>query len=420
MRYAYTALMYLMIPALLMRLLWRARKAPDYKERWNERFGCFAAPEQITPIWLHAVSLGEVNAAIPLIKQLLNDYPDKRVLVTTTTPTGSRRVQSVFADSVEHVYLPYDFPDALDRFIKRVQAEVAIIMETELWPNMIDMCKKNNIPVLIMNARLSERSAKGYSRIRKLVQEMLEKVDTVAAQTETDAQRFIELGLSEDKVKVLGNVKFDITIPDGISEQASELRSKWGAQRPVFIAASTHDGEDEIILEAFAELKKAMSDAVLVLVPRHPERFDKVAALCREKDFHTVLRSEDSFCSDQMDIFIGNTMGELLLFYATADVAFVGGSLIPVGGHNLLEPAALSIATVTGPNMFNFTRVYQLMQDAEAVITVDNAQTLAAAVKDLFDNPQQREALAKNGLKVVEENRGAVERQMQLIKTIID
>lgn len=418
MRYLYTILLYLCTPFILLRLLWRARKNPEYAKRWNERFGCFSAPDVTTPIWVHAVSLGEVNAAVPLIKRLLADYADQRILVTTMTVTGSQRVRAAFGKQVEHVYLPYDFPDAIQRFLNRVQPKISIFMETELWPNLITVCNKNNIAIMIANARLSQRSAQGYQWIAPLVREMLSKVTVVAAQTEADAQRFIDLGSPQDKVKVLGNIKFDMALPDDIAVKALQLRQTWGEQRPVFIAASTHENEEAIILQAFAEIKKDVNDALLILVPRHPERFAKVIDLVRAHGYAMALRSENLNLEKTIDVFIGNTVGELLVFYAAADVAFVGGSLVAVGGHNLLEPAALSLPILTGSEMFNFTRIYQLMIDADAVITVTNAEQIANTVKLLFADKTRSQQLGENAHRVFDDNRGAVEKHVQLIKNI--
>lgn len=418
-RIIYTFVFYLSIPFLLVRLWWLGRKNPAYRQRWGERFAYPGNSYDHVDIWLHAVSLGEVIAVMPLVKRLQQQNPQCKILITTTTPTGSARVQQVFADTVTHVYLPYDYPGAIKRFLNTFQPRMAIIAETELWPNMLHYCGRNKIPVLLANARLSERSLRGYAKISSLVQAMLSHITLLLAQSTADAERFTMLGSDPERVKISGSIKFDITIPPAVITAGQELRQKWGAQRPVLIAASTHAGEDEQILAAFKSVRQAIPEAVLILVPRHPERFDKVAALCQQAGFNTVLRTNDDQCDDQMDILLGNTMGEMLLFYAAADVAFVAGSLIAHGGHNVLEPAALGMAIITGPHVFNFTAINDMLTQAQAIITVHDQQQLAQAVIKLFREPDTRQTMSDKASQVVAENRGALDKHLHYIGELL-
>ncbi|MEE9452746.1 MAG: lipid IV(A) 3-deoxy-D-manno-octulosonic acid transferase [Gammaproteobacteria bacterium] len=418
MRNLYTIILYLVTPFLLLRLYWRGRQNAGYRQRWYERFGYLASPQKPVDLWLHAVSVGEVIATIPLVKQLQLENPTTRILVTTTTPTGSMRVQQVLGDTVEHVYLPYDLPVAVKRFLKAWQPRLAIIMETELWPNMLHYCGHTNTPVLIANARLSERSARGYAKISSLARAMMSHITLLLAQDKTDAQRFIDLGLDPERVRISGSIKFDISIPTQIIDAGKQLRQKWGKQRPVVVAASTHSGEDEQILAAFNTVRQDFADAVLIIVPRHPERFDKVASLCQQAGFNTVMRTNSEQYSENMDILVGNTMGEMLLFYAAADVAFVAGSLIPHGGHNVLEPAAMSKAIITGPHVFNFTTINALLSEAQAIISVNDAQQLATAVIKLFREQPIRQQMGRSASQVVEKNRGALAQHVQYIRQL--
>jgi len=415
-RFSYTLLYYLLLPLVFARLLWRSKKAPLYRKRWAERLGFFKAPAQTSGLWLHSVSVGETIAAAPLIKQIQHTYPDLPITITTMTPTGSERVKALFGDKVFHVYVPYDTPAAVRRFLKKVQPKLALIMETELWPNLIDQCARQQIPVLIANARLSERSAKGYGRFTKLTHPMLRQVSCIAAQAEADGQRFIELGLAAEKLQVTGSVKFDIQVVDELLEAAQKLKSEWGEQRPVWVAASTHDGEDEPVLQAFKQVLEHCPQALLVLVPRHPERFSEVANLCRHHDFNISLRSQQQPVTAKTQILLGDTMGELMLFFAAADVAFVGGSLVATGGHNFLEPAALEVPVIAGPHVFNFTEISQLLVDAGGMCQIDGAVPLAAKVQQLLMQPEARQAMGKAALAVVQSNGGAQQRVFEMIK----
>lgn len=411
-RTLYTLLFHLGLPLVALRLYLRARKAPAYGQRIAERFACKLAPMRQDGIWVHAVSVGESIAAAPMIRALLKAYPDLPVTLTCMTPTGSERIRAMFAEEprIQHCYLPYDLPWAAGRFLDHVRPRLGIIMETELWPNHIHQCAKRGIPVALANARLSERSARGYARFAGLTRPMLAEMSLIAVQTETEAQRFRSLGARPECVQVTGSIKFDLKIDAQLQPRARDLRERWGAgERPVWIAASTHEGEDALILEAHRQLLQAHGDALLVLVPRHPERFDAVHGLCQAQ-FTTVRRSSGVPVEAQTQVLLGDTMGELLFLYALADIAFVGGSLVPTGGHNPLEPAALALPVLTGPHVFNFLEISAMLREAGALQEVDDASGLAGAVRRLVELPQDARRMGEAGRAVMLANQGALQR----------
>ncbi|WP_307987270.1 lipid IV(A) 3-deoxy-D-manno-octulosonic acid transferase [uncultured Pseudomonas sp.] len=412
-RTLYTLLFHLGLPLVAIRLWLRARKAPAYARRIGERFALNLPTLQPGGIWVHAVSVGESIAAAPMIRELLKRYPQLPITVTCMTPTGSERIQALFANEprIQHCYLPYDLPWAAARFLNRVQPKLAVIMETELWPNHIHQCAKRGIPVALANARLSARSAKGYGRFARLTRPMLEEMSLIAVQTETEAERFRQLGARPECVEVTGSIKFDLTIDPQLLVDARELREQWQAlARPVWIAASTHEGEDEIVLAAHRQLLGHYPNALLMLVPRHPERFNQVFELCQREGFATVRRSSGEPVTASTQVMLGDTMGELLFLYALADTAFVGGSLVPNGGHNLLEPAALAKPVLSGPHLFNFLEISAMLRDAGALEEVGDAQGLALAVQRLFELPQDARRMGQAGLKVMQRNQGALQR----------
>ena len=415
MRKFYTILLYLLMPVVIARLAWRGIRAPDYWRRWPERFGRIRPALGAQVIWIHAVSVGEVLAAEPVVQALLEQRPDHSILITTVTPTGSARVTALFGDTVAHVYAPYDLPGAVSRFLGRVSPQLAIVMETELWPNLFHACQDRSTPLLLVNARLSERSVAGYRRVRSLAGQTLSCVTEIAAQSELDADRFRSLGADESRITVTGNMKFEQRIPPGLPEQADVLRRDWGVDRAVWVAGSTHAGEDEMLLDVFRQLRKQFRDCLLVLVPRHPERFGHVAELCRERGYNTMLRSEGVPCTAETEVFIGDSMGELALFYAASDVAFTGGSLVQHGGHNLLEPAALGVPVVTGPHVFNFVEICELLLQAGAAEKVADTDELLTTLSRWLGDADERHRVGQRGREVVEKNRGALQSVMSMI-----
>lgn len=415
----YTVLLYVLVPLALLRLYWRGRRDHDYRRRWSERFGFLPSPLQTDCLWIHAVSVGEVRAALPLIRALQIHYPTTPLLVTTTTLTGSRQVREALGTQVHHAYAPYDLPGAVQRFLQRARPKLAIIMETELWPNLLRRCAAAGVPVLLANARLSERSARRYARIKGLTTAMLHEITLIAAQADADAERFRALGAP--RVRTIGNLKYDLTLPTALPEQGETLRQElFGSDRPVWIAASTHAGEDEQILQALTLVRSHWPELLLLLVPRHPERFNHVAVLCRQQGFNLVRRSERRSCTPETAVFLGDSMGELLLFYAAADLAFVGGSLVPIGGHNVLEPALLRLPILFGPHMFNFSEASQRLLEAAAAWRVVDATALAAAVNRLLADPSGRYMAGQRGREVVERHRGALTALLECIAILLN
>ncbi|WP_236179782.1 lipid IV(A) 3-deoxy-D-manno-octulosonic acid transferase [Pseudomonas mosselii] len=420
-RTLYTLLFHLGLPLVALRLFLRGRKAPAYRARIAERFACQLPAMRQGGIWVHAVSVGESIAAAPMVRALLKQYPDLPITLTCMTPTGSERIRAMFEGEprVQHCYLPYDLPWAAGRFLDHVRPRLGIIMETELWPNHIHQCARRGIPVALANARLSERSARGYARFAGLTRPMLEEMSLIAVQTETEAERFRTLGARDECVQVTGSIKFDLKVDDQLPPRASALREQWAArQRPVWIAASTHDGEDALILEAHRELLKVHSDALLILVPRHPERFAAVHELCAGQ-FTTVRRSNGDTVTAQTQVLLGDTMGELLFLYALADIAFVGGSLVATGGHNPLEPAALALPVLMGPHVFNFLEISAMLRDAGALQQVDDAEGLAGAVRRLVELPQDARRMGEAGRAVMQANQGALQRLLDGLAALI-
>lgn len=420
MRRLYSLLLYLLTPLVVARLLWRSRRAPDYRRRIGERLG-FPPPLGDQPtLWVHAVSVGEVQASAPLIQRLRQAYPQWPVLVTTTTPTGSRRLRELLGEEVLHVYAPYDVPWVVERFLAAARPRLAIFMETEIWPNILAGCQRRGIPTLLANARLSERSARAYGRVPEFTRATFGLLDRVAAQTQADRERFQALGVPAGRLGVTGSIKFDQRLAPSRREQAAVLRRAWGVDRPVWIAASTHEGEDEQVLDAHRQVLEQLPGALLVLVPRHPERFGRVAALIAKQGFSLVRRSEQRPCAPGTQVFLGDSMGELPMFYAAADLAFVGGSLVPTGGHNPLEPASAGIPVLMGPHTFNFAEISALLIREEAARQVQDAAALAEQVHAWLADAHERVRHGDQGRRVVEQNRGALDRLMAGIRELME
>lgn len=417
-RIAYSCLFYLAIPIILLRLLYKSRRNAEYLNNIDERFGKISLDHE-NNIWVHAVSVGEVVATVPMIKRLQELFPNSHIVLTTMTPTGRERANALFDGNISIFYVPYDLPHCVQRFLDAVKPRAIVIMETEIWPNFMHYASNLKIPVLLANARLSPRSFRGYRRFKKSMSVLLKQYAYIAAQGRLDADRFIALGANPSSVVITGNMKFDQKIPASIHEKASLFQSLLGQNRLIWLAASTHEGEEEQILKAYAKIRKKLDQVLLVIVPRHPERFAKVANLCRKQGYNTVLRSDNMPCGNDTEVFIGDSMGELAAFYAACDVAYVGGSLVPTGGHNLLEPAALGIATLTGPHVFNFVEITELLEQAGAVKKINNSEQLAKEVCAWLHDSAVRTNVGDRGRKVVENNRGAVEKHLKLFASLI-
>ena len=417
-RRLYTLFFFLCLPLILLRLLYRAIKAPAYARRWAERFA-LGGDVRSGGIWVHAVSVGESIAAAPMVRELLKRYPALPITVTCMTPTGSEQIRKLFGGQVGHAYLPYDLPWLQRRLLRRLQPKIGIIMETELWPNLVAEAGRARVPLVLANARLSVRSARGYQRVGALVRPMFAALDWVAVQSQAEALRFIELGVGREQMQVTGSIKFDFRPDPQQVQQAQELRARWGSDRPVWIAASTHAGEDEQVLRAHRQVLDTLPDALLILVPRHPERFDSVARQVSETGFGMVRRSSGALPAADQQVLVGDTMGELVFLYACADLAFVGGSLVPNGGHNYLEPAALGLPVLSGPHRFNFTEISELLEGAGALQVVADETALAVAVQQWLQDSPARQRAGQAGQAVVADNQGALERLLQGIDRLL-
>ena len=410
MRYFYTILFYLAIPFILLRLLWRSMKAPAYRHRWYERFALYNKNYPQNVIWFHAVSVGESEAVFPLVKQIQKKHPNLKVLITTTTPTGSARVQAVMNDTVIHVYLPYDMPDAIYRFMRCFKPKLAVIMETEIWPNLFLACGKRGIPLYIINARLSEKSSRGYQKISSLIRPALAQVSLVATQTDNDAKRFIGIGAESAKVKTFGNIKFDITVPQEIIEQGIQIKINLFAGRFVWLIASSHKNEELIFFNLYQDIKKKIPELLLVVVPRHPERFSEVKKQCDQQHLVIVLRTSKEKINLNTDVYLADTLGELKMLYASSDVAFVGGSMVPNGGHNALEAAAVDVPIMFGPYTSNFKDIVHGLIAANAALECHDKEALVSNLLMLYQQSSYRTMLVENAKDFLIRNQGATDK----------
>lgn len=412
---------YLLLPYALWNLLWRGFFYRPYWNRWHERFGFVPRVAGQRIIWVHAVSVGEVRSSAPLIAELDARYPEHRIHVTTMTPTGSEQVRELFGERVGHSYVPYDLPDAVARFLDRVRPDLAVIAETEFWPNIFAACRKRRIPLFLVNVRVSEASLRGYLRAPRIVRDMLHNADLICPQTEVDAARLRQLGAPAERIKVTGNLKFDVPLPESLMQEAAAVRQLWGRHRPIWIAASTHAGEEALVLDAFARLREKFPDLLLVIVPRHPERFDRVAQLCERRGYEIALRSlTHSELEPTVDIVVGDTMGELQRLYAASDVAFVGGSLVRHGGQNILEACAVRVPVVFGPHMFHFEEIASLALARGAARQVHDANELVEAVGLFLERPELRREAGEAAHSLMEDNHGALERTLRLMDETLD
>lgn len=405
LQFIYSQLIRLLLPFILVRLWWHGRKAPELRRNWYQRLGIVPRAEGKV-VWVHAVSVGETIAAGPMVRRLLARDPDITILMTAMTDTGLAQAKKMFGDQVQYAYAPYDTPGSIRRFLKRARPRILVIMETEIWPNMIRQCRALNVPIFLINARLSERSARGYERIRSLALPVMRSISWVAAQAEKDAERFCRIGVTPSKVAVTGSVKFDVDIPESVRQASLALREEL-ADRIVWIAGSTHEGEDVQLLEAHRKVLATHPKTLLIIVPRHPERFESVADQIEKAGFKAARRSQVAQ-PGSAQVYLGDTMGELMMLYGASDMAFVGGSLIERGGHNPLEPAAWGIPVFSGPHVFNFETIYDRLLDDSGVKLVANAEELATHIVALIDDAEERKAIGDRALAVVEKNRGAL------------
>ena len=418
MRRLYTLILYLLAPVVVARLYLRSIRAPKYRERIGERFGRVPPVVGEGTIWVHAVSVGETQAALPLIGALRELAPERPLVVTTTTPTGSDRVRDSLGPEITNYYLPYDLPGALHRFLDAVRPTLVIIMETEIWPNLFYDCEARGIPLVVANARLSPASMRGYTRVRALVASTLGRTSLICAQSEEDAERFRTAGAPYDRVRALGSIKFDLRVPPAAHTEGEALRLLLGNDRLVWIAASTHHGEEAMVLTAFERVRRRVPESLLILVPRHPERFDGVASLCAGKGWRIVRRSGGAGPAG-CDIYLADTMGELMMLYAAADVAFVGGSLVPIGGHNLLEPAALGRPVQFGPHMFSSIEAAERLSETGGGVQVRDAEELADSTVELLLDPDRRDRMGRAARETVTANRGALDRLLGALQAYL-
>lgn len=418
LRLIYNALIYVAAPLAFGWAAWRGIRDPLYRDRLSERFG-HTDLRLNGAIWVHAVSVGEVQAAAALVRTLRQRYPDRPLLVTTATPTGAQRVQALFGDGVHHSYLPYDLPGAVRRFLDRVQPVIAVVMETEVWPNLYRECGRRQLPIVLASARLSERSVRRFRRIAGLFRDALRQGIVIGAQTQADADRFVVVGANRASTHITGNVKFDLEIPEEARIKGPALRVAQFADRFVWVAGSTHDVEEDLVLQAHRSVQQARRDALLILVPRHPNRFERVRQWLASQEVSYATRSRGESVTAQTGVLLVDTLGELLMFYAACDVAFVGGSLVPIGGHNLLEPAALERPVLTGPNNFNAPDIARLLFESGAALEVQSGDALAATLCDLASDPERRSRMGSAARAIVEANRGALARVMALIEPLL-
>ncbi|HZV97890.1 MAG TPA: lipid IV(A) 3-deoxy-D-manno-octulosonic acid transferase, partial [Methylophilaceae bacterium] len=416
-RILYTLLFYLLLPITPLRLLWRGLRQPEYLRHWGERFGFYSHKVDRPVIWLHCVSVGETRAAAPLVQELQQRYPQHIVLLTHATPTGRATSEQLFGDQVLRAYLPYDVPDAVSRFLKHFRPAIGLLMETELWFNLIAACKKRGMPLLLVNARLSQKSAHGYAQIARLTEEGLAGLAAIAAQTDVDAERLQSLGAQ--KVLVMGNLKFDVEPPADAADLGLQLRVKLGKNRPVFLAASTRENEEALILDAIASAK--IPQLLSIIVPRHPQRFEEVANLFKKRGIRYIRRSQLDHAEliSSVEVVLGDSMGEMFTYYAASDVAFIGGSLLPYGGQNLIEASAMGKPVLVGPYTYNFSAASEQAIAAQAAWRVGDSTDLAKALQRLFGDPELRQSMGWAALDFSSSAGGAAHRIAELVQSYL-
>jgi 3-deoxy-D-manno-octulosonic-acid transferase len=415
MRALYTLLWWVALPWLPLRLWWRGRREPMYRAHIGERFGWYGRAPATSPgaVWIHAVSLGETRAVAPLVERLLREAPQRTIVLTHMTATGREGGRALFGDRVTQAWLPYDLPFAMRRFLARFRPRAGLLVETELWPNLAATASEAGVPLFLINARLSERSARGYARIGALARPLVQALAGVAAQTEADAQRLRALGATH--VVVTGNLKFDATIPAEMRDRGRLLREQFGRERPLILLASTRDGEEALLVDALSRARLP-TQALVVIVPRHPQRFDAVAALIEARGLTLARRSADRPVASGVRVVLGDSMGELAAYYAAADVAFVGGSLLPFGGQNLIEAIAAGVPTLVGPHTFNFAEASDAAIAAGAALRIGNADDVFAVASRLLADPASRERMRGLAGVFIAAHRGAVDRSWEWLE----
>ncbi|GIK35150.1 MAG: 3-deoxy-D-manno-octulosonic acid transferase [Gammaproteobacteria bacterium] len=418
MRFAYILLSWLLLPVFVGHLLWRSLSQPGYRQRIGERFGFGFARLPAPSIWIHAVSVGEVTAAAPLLRTLRQRFPATPIVVTTMTPTGSQRARDLFGSTVTHSYVPYDAPGPVRRFFDWARPELAVVLETEIWPNLYSECGRRSVPLVLASARVSVKSLRRYRILFGLIRDTLAHGIVIGAQSAADAERFRALGANPARTHVTGNIKFDFELAPAVAARGQEFRRLHAPGRAVWIGASTHQDEEQVLIDAHREVLRQDPSALLILVPRHPERFAAVAALLERAGMATITRSSGLSCGPETQVFLGDSMGELTLLYAAADVAFVGGSLVQVGGHNLLEPAALGLPSITGPYNFNAPDIADLLMERGATTVARDAAGIAAEVLGLLADPAERRRRGQAALDALASNRGAVHRLLALVEPL--
>jgi 3-deoxy-D-manno-octulosonic-acid transferase len=415
-RLLYTLLVWLLLPYMLFHLVWRGRRQPAYLRHIGERFGRYSQRAGQPLIWVHAVSVGETRAAVPLIRRLQERYPRHRILLTHMTPTGRETGEQLFGEDVLRCYLPYDFPFAVGRFLDHFRPEVGLLMETEIWFNLIHAARRRGVPLLLVNGRMSEKSARGYARFGVLAQASLQELAAVAAQTEVDAQRLMALGANS--VQVAGNLKFDMEPPEAAFNLGRTLRARFGANRPIFLAASTREGEEALLLDALPQL--SVPGLLTVIVPRHPQRFDQVAAMLAQRGIPFQRRSAEEPVRPDTSVVLGDSMGEMFAYYVASDLAFIGGSLLPFGGQNLIEAAAVGTPVLVGPHTHNFQEAAQLAVECGAAVRVDDVAALTREIRQLFENRPRLAAMGAAGKAFSARHRGATGRTMALLEPFLE
>lgn len=419
LRFLYTFLLYLAQPLILLIMFYRGRKQPAYRKRLMERYGYYSAePPKPNGMIIHAASVGEVIAATPLIKALQAQYPHLAITVTTVTPTGSSQVEAIFGKRIFHAYLPYDLPDAVNRFFDFVQPKLLVVIETELWPNLIRQASQRNIPFIIANARLSPRSAKRYGWIKSSLRKMLGEISLIMAQDKVSAERYLTLGVKPTQLVNTGNLKFDLEVTPDLRQKIEQARTTLNiGNRPVWIAASTHEGEEKLVLEAHQQLLASYPKLLLMLVPRHPERFDLVEMQVKKSRLHYQKRTENQPLANNTQVLLCDTMGEMMILYGLAKIAFVGGSLVKHGGHNPLEPIAFELPVISGVHTFNFPEIFAKLREVQGVLEIESrSEVLSQAVEFLLKNTNACQMISQMGFEVLKENQGALKRHLALLE----